>query len=222
MAVLTNAKGKRKAVVVQPPNESAFAKIRGLMNDFETFSTTMLNVQTPESKIVPFELNGPQKLLHKMVCDIEKAGRLVRIVALKARRMGFSTYFSARFYKNTAYSPNRYAIQITHEPEATDTLFKMVKRFYNLSPEGMKPETLYNNMRLLEFNNKDGTGLGSGFRVATAGKEDLEAANWCIFAILVNRASGTSPMPETCLHRCCSAFQTAIKPRWCLNQRPKA
>ena len=49
---------------------------------------------------------------------------------------------------------------MTHEPEATDTLFKMVKRFYNWTPAWLRPETLYNNTKLLEFNNKDGKGLG--------------------------------------------------------------
>ena len=38
-------------------------------------------------KIVPFEFNGPQKILHKIVSMIE-GKRLVRVIALKARRMG--------------------------------------------------------------------------------------------------------------------------------------
>jgi hypothetical protein len=87
--------------------------------------------------------------------------------------MGFSTYFSARNYHKTSWQPNRYATQVTHEPEATDTLFKMVKRFYNFTPDWLRPCTLYNNTNLLEFNTTEGRGLNSGFRVATAEKVDF-------------------------------------------------
>jgi hypothetical protein len=144
-----------------------------LLENFPDYSQTALKVQTPKGTIVPFELNGPQMTLHKMIEEHIAPKRLVRLVVLKARRMGFSTYFSGRFYQRTSNQPNRYAIQITHEPDATDFLFKMVKRYYNLSPKGSKPETLYNNTKLLEFNNKEGTGLNSAFRVATAGKDDV-------------------------------------------------
>jgi hypothetical protein len=144
-----------------------------VVDDFLTYSEHNLKVQTPKAQIVPFRLNGPQRILHEIVENHIRPKRLVRIVALKARRMGFSTYFSGLFYHGTSNKPNRYALQITHEPDATDFLFKMVKRFYNLSPKGKRPETRYNNTRLLEFNNLEGTGLNSAFRVATAGKDDV-------------------------------------------------
>jgi hypothetical protein len=144
-----------------------------MLENFPDYATSSLKIQTTRGKIVDFELNLPQLILHEIIEDYVRPNRLVRLVALKARRMGFSTYFSGRFFQSTANQPNRYAIQITHEPDATDFLFKMVKRFYNLSPKDKRPETLYNNARLLEFNNKDGTGLNSAFRVATAGKDDV-------------------------------------------------
>lgn len=132
-----------------------------------------LKIQTLKgSNMVNLTLNGPQKILHTIIEQHIKPHRPVRIVALKSRRMGFSTYISARFYAKTSFSRNKYAAQITHEPDATDTLFKMVKRFYDLSPAFLRPETRYNNTRLLEFNTKDGNGLNSAFRVGTAGKED--------------------------------------------------
>lgn len=141
--------------------------------DFTFFAPKILKVLSMEGKIAPFEFNRPQQILHQIVSHIEKSGRLVRLVALKARRMGFSTYFSGRYYHKTSWNFNRLAVQVTHEPEATDVLFKMVKRFYNFTPKWLRPETRYNNTKLLEFNNKEGKGLGSGFRVATAEKEDF-------------------------------------------------
>jgi len=142
--------------------------------DFLYFAKNFLKVEARVGgKIIPFEMNSPQKVLHIIVERHIKPHRPVRIVALKARRMGFSTYFSARFFWKSSFNRNRKAAQITHEPEATDTLFKMVKRMYDHLPKWMQPEQKYNNKSLLEFNNKDGTGLNSGFRVATAGKSDF-------------------------------------------------
>lgn len=155
-----------------------------LTEDFPYFAERILKVQTMKGTIVPFALNVPQLILHDIIENHIRPNRLVRLVILKARRMGFSTYFSGRFYGRTSRIANRYAVQVTHEPEATDTLFKMIKRFYNFSPKDERPETLYNNTRLLEFNTKEGTGLNSAFRVATAGKDDFGSGQTINYAHL--------------------------------------
>lgn len=153
--------------------EKIKACIKKCKSDFMFLCNNFLKIQTLKgSKIENLRLNGPQKILHTIIEKHIKPHRPVRIVALKSRRMGFSTYISARFYAKTSFTRNKYAAQVTHEPEATDTLFKMVKRYYDLSPKFLRPETRYNNTKLLEFNTKDGAGLNSAFRVATAGKED--------------------------------------------------
>lgn len=148
--------------------------VRRCRQDFLYLASRFLKIQTLKgNQIANLEFHTPQQLLHRMVDEhIIGKGRRVRVVALKARRMGFSTYWSARFYWRVSFRKNRYAAQITHEPEATDTLFKMIKRFWNHSPEWLRPAQKYNNSRLLEFDTKDGKGLASAFRVATAGKED--------------------------------------------------
>lgn len=159
-----------------------------LTEDFPYFSEKILKVQTMKGTIIPFALNKPQVLLHRIIEELIRPHRLIRLVILKARRFGFSTYFSGRFYQRTSRVKNRYAVQVTHEPEATDTLFKMIKRFYNFSPKDERPETLYNNTRLLEFNTKEGTGLNSAFRVATAGKEDFGSGQTIHYAHLSETA----------------------------------
>lgn len=154
--------------------EQAAYLLRQLMfEDFLKYAPAVLKVQTTRGQIIPFTLNRPQRILHTIIEKHIKPFRPVRVIGLKSRRMGFSTYFSGRYFWKTSRKPNRYAAQITHEPEATDALFKMSKRFYDFSPPEDRPETKYNNTRLLEFNTKDGQGLNSGFRVATAGKEDF-------------------------------------------------
>lgn len=159
-----------------------------LTEDFPYFSEKILKVQTMKGTIIPFKVNTPQRILHHIIEDLIRPKRLVRLVILKARRFGFSTYFSGRFYQRTSRVKNRYAVQVTHEPEATDTLFKMIKRFYNFSPKDERPSTVYNNTRLLEFNTKEGTGLNSAIRVATAGKEDFGSGQTIHYAHLSETA----------------------------------
>lgn len=143
-----------------------------MMVDFEYCAHAILKVQTTDAELTPFALNGPQRVVLKIIEEI-KSQRLLRVLILKGRRMGMSTLVSGRFYQKTSFFPNMYAMQITHEPQATDFLFRMVKRFYDFSPASIRPETRSNNSTLLEFNTKDGKGLNSGFRVATSGKNDV-------------------------------------------------
>lgn len=142
--------------------------------DFPFYAEKFLKILTmgdDETGILTF--NKPQMVLHQIVENIKKV-RPVRLIALKARRMGFSTYFSARYYHKTTWTPKRKAMQITHEPQASDELFKMVKRFYDSTPVKLQPALRANNARLMDFNTKDGKGgLDSSFRVATAGKDDV-------------------------------------------------
>ena len=142
--------------------------------EYETYACQVLKVQKRVGGgVVPFVLNGPQRLLLWIINHIMEQGRLVRIIILKGRRMGISTFISGLFYQKVSNSKSCYAFQVTHEPQASDFLFKMVKRFYWLSPKEGRPSILRNNARLLEFNNEEGTGLDSAFRVATAGKENI-------------------------------------------------
>lgn len=153
------------------PEEQALI-LKRLQRDFEFYAPRILKVQSTEADIVPFVLNKPQKLILQIFREIKRK-RLLRVVILKGRRMGVSTLISGLYYRQTSWHANTYAMQVTHEPQASEFLFRMVKRFYDFTPDGFKPETRANNARLLEFNTKDGKGLNSAFRVATAGKDDI-------------------------------------------------
>lgn len=143
-----------------------------LMIDFEYAAQHLLKVQTIDAQILPLTLNGPQKLLNR-IFDRIKQTRLLRAVILKGRRFGVSTFVSGRYYHKTSWNANRRTMQITHDPDSTETLFGMVKRYYELSPEQLRPQRRANNRKLIDFNTPDGKGLNSQYRVATSGKEDV-------------------------------------------------
>lgn len=154
-------------------NNTAEAEEARLFTDFPFYAAHCLKIQTMKGKVVDFAFNTPQRLLEDIIHDIEGDGRLVRLYILKARREGISTYFSGRHYFKTSTNFNRYAATITHEPEATDFLFKMVQRFHDHVPAEIRAKTRFRNTKLLEFNDKVGAGLDSAFRVATAEKVDF-------------------------------------------------
>ena len=149
------------------------SKLREWTLNSRSYCRDLLKVQDPVRGLVPFKLNEIQELFYEIIDDIRKNGRLVRVIVLKARREGISTATAGRFFHGVATHPHRYAMMITHEPDASDTIYGMHRRFYMHLPEVMKPATKANNVRKLEFNRPDGKGLDSAIRVATAGKEDV-------------------------------------------------
>lgn len=139
--------------------------------DFSRYSHDLLKIQTMEGELINFKFNEVQEVVEDIIHDIEAQGRLKRLIILKARREGISTYFLARYYHKCSMNFNRYATIITHEPDSSDFLFSITRR-YHIHNE-IRPQDRYNNKRELSFNTKDGTGLDSSIRVATAGKEDV-------------------------------------------------
>ena len=153
--------------------EKALKDFIKFKEDFSHYATNCLKIQTMEGTLAPFTFNICQQLILKIFKDIRDNNRLVRVVILKARREGISTFTTGRFYHKTSMEHNRYAVCVTHEPDSTDFLFKMIKRYHLHVPSLLKPQTLYSNQKLLEFNTKDGDGLDSAIRVGTAVKDDF-------------------------------------------------
>lgn len=142
--------------------------------DFEEYAKTKLKVPPRKGGgLIPFTLNGPQRLYLKIKEKIRSQGRLIRILLLKGRRQGMTTVVAGDNYQHISSTPLTFCMTITHEPQATEFVFKMIKRFHSNIPAKERPEVLANNARLLEFNNAQGTGLDSAFRVATGGKDDV-------------------------------------------------
>src|ERR1700690_3848076 len=156
----------------KPPTLSKDERL-ALLFDFKKFAPSELKIQTKTGQLVDFEFNEVQLVLHDILDYLRSNDYLIRVIILKARRKGISTYVSGRFFHSTISHFNHYAMQITHEPEATNALFGMVKRYMNHLRDEFKPAEKYNNRKELEFNTPDGKGLDSKYTVGTAGKDDF-------------------------------------------------
>jgi hypothetical protein len=106
-----------------------------------------------------------QKYLHQRIEDHAKRNQgRVRILILKARQQGCSTYIGARYYHRVTHSRGQQVFILTHEQAATDNLFDMANRFHEYCPDLVKPHTGAANAKELNFDLLD-----SGYSVGTAG-----------------------------------------------------
>lgn len=135
--------------------------------DFETHAKECLFIRDHNtSKIVPFVFNASQKICNDIAEKQLSEMGFVRIMLLKARRFGGSTWFQGRSYSKTSLNPNRNAFIVAHDRESTSTIFEMAKLMHQKNP--LKIATLKNNEKALKFDDRHGNGIKSEYRVASA------------------------------------------------------
>lgn len=138
-----------------------------LIEDDELYCSANLKIRTKSGDIVPFVWNDAQRLLHaKIEEQLQRCG-WVRVLTLKGRQQGCSTYVAARFYKRTSMRFGKRTMILTHLDAATQNLFGMCKTYYELSDPALKPALKASSGTELSFSK-----LRSGYKVATAGSKN--------------------------------------------------
>lgn len=113
-------------------------------------------------------MNKAQRYLHeKIEWQKQKTGK-VRALILKGRQQGCSTYVGGRFYWLTTHRRGYKTFILAHMADATDNLFKMVKRYHEHCDPLLRPSTGTTNRKELIFDNLD-----SGYSLGTAGSGDV-------------------------------------------------
>lgn len=148
-------------------NKQLMMKVRRrLYTDFSYYSNAALKIRTKKGEIQPLALNAAQTILDDAVtAQLESEGK-IRIIILKARQQGLSTYTGGYLYFSVSQQKARKAMVITHHADSTRALFDMTKRYHEHCPDILKPHTKYSSRRELSFDVLD-----SSFVVGTAGSE---------------------------------------------------
>ena len=94
----------------------------------------LLRVRDRDGKIVPLTANRTQRLYD------QRRGQ--RNIVLKARQMGISTWIAARFFLKTITRPGTLTVQVAHNREAAEQIFRIVHRFHDQLPEGLREGAL--------------------------------------------------------------------------------
>lgn len=139
-------------------------KAERLLTDFPYFAEHCLRIRPKAGGLVPFRLNPVQSIVHdKIEAQREATGR-VRALVLKARQPGVSTYTEGRFFWRVTQREGVSAFILTHQQQATETIFGMAQRFHENMPQPIKLRTEASNAKEMRF-----AGLGSDILVSTAG-----------------------------------------------------
>ena len=150
--------------------------LKRLISDNRMYIEKCLKIINKEGQLVPFKLNAGQIIVDNIIKDLEAQNKPVRLIILKARQMGISTYTEGYIYKKTVTQTYKSSSIIAHLDEASQNLYNMYKIFYENTPDALKPMKKYLNSDMLHFANpstneeevKRNPGLNSKVTIKTA------------------------------------------------------
>ena len=141
---------------------------RRLRDDFPHYAAKCLWIRSKSEATIPLNLNRPQQYLHQLIEQQRADTGKVRVIILKGRQQGCSTYIQARFYHEITWSKGKRAFILTHSDDATKNIFEIAERFQKNVPAPVKPSVGASNAKELYFDILD-----SGYRVGTAKTKDV-------------------------------------------------
>lgn len=139
-----------------------------LKDDFPLYASKCLKIRTKAGGLEPFILNRSQLRLHHIIEDQRRETGRVRVIVLKGRQQGISTYTDGRHYHRVTHRRGARAFLLAHKESSSQALYAMVNRFHENCPPVVRPSTGTANAKELLFD-----GLDSGYRVATAGSHEV-------------------------------------------------
>src|SRR5437588_7317318 len=131
----------------------------------EVATAELLKVRDRNGKNVPCFCNRAQ-------AELERDPNRRKIV-LKARQLGITTWMAARFFIRTITRPGTLTVQVAHDQESAEEIFKIVHRFQENLPDALRVDgvrsvraalrTSRSNVRQIVFPELD-----SEYRIETA------------------------------------------------------
>ncbi|QZI87753.1 putative terminase large subunit [Vibrio phage 219E41.1] len=126
-----------------------------VMHKFETdyayYAHRALKIKTKSEGLKTFSFNKGQWYLHAMAEYQLKTTGKIRIVIVKGRQQGISTFTEGRAYWKASQTQAYNAVVMTHENTATNNLFDMFKRYHENCYEELQPTLGKNNAKALEM-----------------------------------------------------------------------
>ncbi len=117
-----------------------------------------LFIRGKNKRVRSMQLNPAQR-------DVDcRAGK--RNIVLKARQLGITTYVAARFFLSTMLQPGTLSVQVAHDQQSAEEIFRIVHRFLENLPEAWRHSALKTsraNVRQIIFPKLD-----SEYRVESA------------------------------------------------------
>jgi hypothetical protein len=131
------------------------------------FMENLLYIVDKKNNLVKFKLNEEQsKMLEHIEFCLEN-DLPIRMIVLKARQIGATTFFSALGFWFTAMNRNiTYGI-VAHLLKSAESIFQKCKVYYNNIPKELQPATTQMSSEGITFDRKNGMGINSKIQFAT-------------------------------------------------------
>ena len=155
----------------------------------------MLHIRTKTRK-TKFLLNRAQREYSRRCTK--------RNIVLKARQVGITTYIAGRFFVETITLPGTLTVQVAHDRESAEEIFRIVKRFWDKLPKKIREgplKTSYCNARQIVFPNLD-----SEYTVAEANQN--AGRGWTIQNLHCSEVARWGPKGEEAL----ASLRAAVVP----------
>lgn len=120
-------------------------------SDPARFMGDNLWIGTKAQQVIRLNLNDAQAELNRVVEEQRKETGRVRIVILKARQQGISTYIAGRISATSVTRNNSNSLIVAHELDAAQNLFGMHQLFYDRLPNHLRIPTQYSNRKEFVF-----------------------------------------------------------------------
>lgn len=126
---------------------------RVLINDLGFYSKRYLKIKTKDKLLVPLKFNKFQYELSDIVDDLKNQNKPIRIIVLKARQIGISTWGSSYLFHDSVSNKYTKSMMIADDSDNTNNIFNMHKVFYDNIPDEIRPMIRYSNAKTLSFEN---------------------------------------------------------------------
>jgi hypothetical protein len=105
------------------------ADIYERFQDHMAFCRESLSIEDDSGRVVPMELWPSQRKLHDAVQRQRRAGKPVRIIYLKSRRVGVSAATAAQYFHSTPFQSGQHCAVIAHDQQTANNLFGFYATF---------------------------------------------------------------------------------------------
>lgn len=124
--------------------------------DFKLFAKEQLNIRTATpGEIAHLQFNPIQEIVDWQFEKMMKEFGYVRLVVVKPRQPGMSTYSQARMFHRAALWKNYSVLLLALDDDNTQNIFNMARFYYDHMEEELKPMVRYSSKKELVFENPD-------------------------------------------------------------------
>lgn len=150
--------------------------MKRMRNHYGYYAHRALKIQPKDGPQMQFMFNKGQWYLYALAeYQLKTLGR-VRIIIVKGRQQGISTWTEGRGYWKASQNTGVRAIVLAHESSASNNLFEMFKTYHSGVPDYLQPSVGKDNEKIFAFPK-----LESSVKVFTSGNKGVGRSQTCNF-----------------------------------------